>query len=198
MNRNVEEMMYEEFYEEFLEYDAEMALGMIFRSYATDPRFEKSESGFLEFTKSADEPFMDHLSSSEEKYEARLVRDPRFVDYIKLFFRKQDPDYLTISFINTLKDKYIDLFIESYRYNFNLSFEDNIDELVHTITNDYNEYNVDDIFMEIAPWTYIDYNGDTDYYSLDGIRMYDYVEDSITSVMKELKEAAVMYDDREI
>jgi hypothetical protein len=198
MNENVEEMMYEEFYEEFLEDNAEMALGLIFRSYATDPRFEKSESGFLEFIKSADEPLMDHLDSSDEKYESRLVRDPRFVDYIKLFFRNQDLDYLTISFIDTLKDKYIDLFIESYRYNFNLSFEDNIDKLVQIITNDYNEYNCDDIFMEITPWTYIDYKGDTDYYSLDGTRMYDYVEDSITSVMKEIKEAAVMYDDRGI
>ena len=63
---------------------------------------------------------------------------------------------------------------------------------------DYNSGGYDCMRDYIKPWTYIDYNGDTDYYSLDGIRMYDYVEDSIASVMKELKEVAVMYRDSEI
>ena len=50
----------------------------------------------------------------------------------------------------------------------------------------------------IKPWTYIDYNGDTDYYSLDGIRMCDYVEAYITGPMEGIKAEAMMYRDSEI
>ena len=197
MNENVEEIMYEEFYEEF-KVDVETAFNMTFDDYAADPRFEKSADGFLGFIRSKDAPITYYVGRLDDDEEAKLLNDPRFVDCARLFFSRQDLSDLTIDHHNYLKDKYIDLFIEHYRYDFELDLEGNIDNLTQKIMYDYNSGGYDCMQDYIKPWTYIDYNGDSDYYSLDGTRMYDYVEDSIASVMKELKEAAVMYDDRGI
>ena len=197
MNENVEEIMYEEFYEEF-KVDVETAFNMTFDDFAADPRFEKSADGFLEFIRSKDDPITYYVGRLDDDEEAKLSSDPRFVDCARLFFSRQDLSDLTIDHHNYLKDKYIDLFIEHYRYDFELDLEGNIDNLTQKIMYDYNSGGYDCMRDYIKPWTYIDYNGDSDYYSLDGTRMYDYVEDSIASVMKELKEVAVMYDDSEI
>lgn len=197
MNENVEEIMYEEFYEEF-KVDVETAFNMTFDDYAADPRFEKSADGFLGFIRSKDAPITYYVGRLDDEEEAKLLSDPRFVDCARLFFSRQDPLDLTVDHHNYLKDKYIDLFTEHYRYDFELDLEGNIDNLTQKIMYDYKSGGYDCMQDYIKPWTYIDYNGDSDYYSLDGTRMYDYVEDSIASVMKELKEAAVMYDDRGI
>ena len=197
MNENVEEIMYEEFYEEF-KVDVETAFNMTFDDYAADPRFEKSADGFLGFIRSKDDPITYYVGRLDDDEEAKLLSDPRFVDCARLFFSRQDPSDLTIDHLNYLKDNFIDLFTEHYRYDFELDLEGNIDNLTQKIMYDYNSGGYDCMRDYIKPWTYIDYNGDTDYYSLDGIRMYDYVEDSIASVMKELKEVAVMYRDSEI
>lgn len=197
MNENVEEIMYEEFYEEF-KVDVETAFNMTFDDYAADPRFEKSADGFLGFIRSKDDPITYYVGRLDDDEEAKLLSDPRFVDCARLFFSRQDPSDLTIDHLNYLKDNFIDLFTEHYRYDFELDLEGNIDKLTQIIVDDYGSGGYNYTQNHIKPWAYVEYNGRTDYYSLDGTRMYHYVEAYITGPMEGIKAEAMMYRDSEI